>query len=167
MGQIREDVRFLLLVIVGAILLGFFINGLRDDPLPFLREVEDLRLARTVSDGALVKIREETSVINFDDTVAAFEEARSVLVDARQEAFFGLGHIPGARNLPRSEFRSSFGDFAVQIAQEESLIVYCSDAECEDSAIVAKALMRLGYRRVLVFKGGWEEWTAAGLSQEP
>ncbi len=167
MGRICGDAKFLLPVMVGAILLGFLTNALRAKPLPLVREAEDLRLARAVSENPLVEITQKPPVATPDDTVAALENEEIVFVDARDDAFFDAGHIPGARNLPRSAFQTSYADFATRVKKETPLIVYCSEAECLDSSVVAKALMRLGYRRAQVFKGGWEEWSAAGLPQEP
>lgn len=154
-------------MILGAILCGFLVNGLRAKPLPLVREAEDLRLARSVSDSGIVKIAAEPSALTLDDMVSAFENGGSVFVDAREEAFYALGHIPNARNLPRSEFRPSYADFAGQVGKGTSLIIYCSDAECPDGLVVAKALIRLGYADARVFPGGWQEWSEAGLPMEP
>lgn len=45
-------------------------------------------------------------------------------------------------------------------------MVYCSESKCVDSTVVARALLRLGYTRVEIFQGGWDEWDAAGQPSE-
>lgn len=52
-------------------------------------------------------------------------------------------------------------------AKDKSFIVYCSDQDCHDSEWVAKALLKLGYKRVSLFKGGSAEWRSAHLPIVP
>jgi rhodanese-related sulfurtransferase len=71
-------------------------------------------------------------------------------------------------NVSREEFAA---DYAIQKALLESdkgrlIAVYCEGLDCEDSQMVAGALVKLGYRRVLLFKGGWTEWTFQHLPRE-
>jgi rhodanese-related sulfurtransferase len=50
--------------------------------------------------------------------------------------------------------------------RDQLIVVYCSNIDCEDSDMVADALVRLAYPHMQMFKGGWDEWEAAGLPQE-
>ena len=89
-----------------------------------------------------------------------------LLVDVRPPVFYGMGHIPGAINLPKRYFETSFPekreelDAAVEAGKV--IVLYCTNRQCRDGYLVGKDLARLGYSTSL-YKGGWEEWKAAGL----
>ena len=46
------------------------------------------------------------------------------------------------------------------------IVVYCANAECEDSVETAERLLALGYTNVRHYPGGKSEWREAGLPLE-
>ena len=86
-------------------------------------------------------------------------------MDAREPAFFEEGHIPRSINLPRESILQAKTSLALA-DKSRPVIVYCSGEDCEDSKIVAKALLALGHAKVTVYAGGWEEWSASGSPVE-
>jgi rhodanese-related sulfurtransferase len=46
------------------------------------------------------------------------------------------------------------------------VIVYCSDANCDSSVLVANELIGLGYENVLHYADGKNDWIAAGFPLE-
>ena len=173
---------------------GLVINQFHDQPLPLAYVSKQRRLELAISQLSTRETRadtsgreEQTPISQKEPTLldgpsvagppqridlAGFrhfvQAKQGVILDARPEIFHRLGHVPGALSLSREEFER---DYAKQRVYLESKIdglvaVYCSDAGCEDSQMVADALVKLGYRRVLVFKGGWAEWTQTGLPEE-
>lgn len=163
--QVGRD--FLVVVLVGlfAIPLGLLINALRSQPLPIIALAPDVVLARSVggvSDGTMP----QPGTVTLEDVMTASEAGDAVVVDARESAFYELGHIPGAVNLPRAGFRESYPAFREGRALDQRVIVYCAESACEDSTVVARALQRLGFTQVVVFPGGWEEWEAASMPTE-
>jgi rhodanese-related sulfurtransferase len=108
--------------------------------------------------------------INFVDLeeVEAMLLRRDVIVlDARPRDFYELGHLPGARCLSREELSKDFALLESQLrGVDRELLVYCSDAGCEDSAVVARALQTRGFTRLHLFPGGYAEWEAAGRRVE-
>ena len=46
------------------------------------------------------------------------------------------------------------------------VVVYCANPECESSVEVTQRLLELGYRNVLHYAGGKEDWRGAGLPLE-
>jgi rhodanese-related sulfurtransferase len=48
----------------------------------------------------------------------------------------------------------------------QPMVIYCSGGSCEDSGLLAETLKKLGYTNVGIFRGGWDEWTHAGLPEE-
>jgi 3-mercaptopyruvate sulfurtransferase SseA len=171
---------------VGAC-FGFTINQFRDNPLPLVYSPKAERIQQAVA-----KLTTETtapnkpsSAANLDVTspsdvpkvhqidLQAFRDivegkTKGIVLDARPEIFHRLGHVPGAISLPREEFQESYSKQRALLDRNKSqpIAIYCSSASCEDSQMVADALVKLAYTRVFVFKGGWSEWTDAHLTEE-
>ena len=93
---------------------------------------------------------------------------KGVAVDARPEVFYRTGHVPGALNLPREDFEHGYAMVraSLEANRAQPIVVYCAEADCKDSELVANALSRLGFRHLRVYQGGWEEWLRAGLPTE-
>jgi rhodanese-related sulfurtransferase len=157
---------------LAAVILGWALNGLRSAPLPLRYASPQERV-----EAAATRIRPAPPDVNPAnpareiglDAFQAFATGRQGLVlDARPGVFYGEGHVPGALNMARDNFEADFARLrpALEKSRGRPVAIYCSGADCEDSDIVAGALSKLGYRDLLIFREGWEQWTAAGLPQE-
>lgn len=91
-----------------------------------------------------------------------------VFVDARDDAHYAAGHIPGAHQLDyyRAENYLAAVLPAAQVAQR--IVVYCNGGDCEDSELAAVMLRDSGVPadRLLVYGGGMAQWKAEGLPVE-
>ncbi|MEI6032659.1 MAG: rhodanese-like domain-containing protein [Verrucomicrobiae bacterium] len=157
---IHPALRDLSLVAVAFILslaAGSLTNLIRTDPLPFRYLGREARLLASAPELARER---EPAAATLAQAEAAWRNHAAAFLDAREPDFFEEGHIPGATNFPASRIRAPH---RLPEDKEAPLIVYCSGADCSDSRIVAKSLAAAGYRRVAVFSGGWDAWTAAGL----
>jgi rhodanese-related sulfurtransferase len=162
------DLRFLLLLLPVCTALGALANVLRPDFLPWFEQPgEDVFLARSVAPGAAVELcgQKEPEELGLEEARSLQASGAACWVDARDPLWFEQGHIPGARSLPRRHFAEQYAAFAAEVGRDTPLAVYCSDSGCGDSRIVARALLRLGYRNVSVFPGGWQEWSEAGVGE--
>lgn len=104
--------------------------------------------------------------------VVTIEEARHVVesgmavIDARREEDYAEGHLPGAMLLDYYDMGKYRDQVLPRLSQDQTIMVYCSEPTCEDSELLANELFLLGYTKLLVFKGGYAEWSAAGFPIE-
>jgi rhodanese-related sulfurtransferase len=100
-------------------------------------------------------------------TVKRFFDARGALfLDARDPAEYEAGHIPGALRLTNVEAQGEPDRLKNLPVQGRPIIAYCEGGECEASMELARTLIEAGYPKVLVYLGGYPEWSAAGYPVE-
>lgn len=84
-----------------------------------------------------------------------------VLVDALSPMSYARSHLPGAINLPPEWVDERAPRRIPDVTTP--IVVYCSDADCDSSVIVAERLQALGYRDVKHYAEGKTDWVEAGL----
>jgi len=160
-----------------SLCVGLFVNQCRDAPLSFvylskadrLRELTDKIIQPNVvqfsSNPEDKRMPPRLSLIQFKEFV---EQRRGIILDARPEIFYRLGHVPGAIPLPRDEFKKYYElhKNLIEAHKDRPIVIYCSGDSCEDSKLVATALKDLAYSKVSIFGGGWTEWKNQELSEE-
>ena len=107
---------------------------------------------RRSAGGPWVNTAEATHLINRED---------AMVIDVREPAEYGAGHILGAKNVPLSRV----GD-AAELAKrkDKPLIVYCDSGDRASKALAA--LKKQGFTRVANLSGGLGGWQQAGLPVE-
>jgi rhodanese-related sulfurtransferase len=88
------------------------------------------------------------------------------LLDARSEHEFEEGHLPGAINIPYDNFVDYYNDLVDLVPIDADVVAYCRSVTCDLSDNLAQELQLAGYEKVLVYRGGWLEWTEAGFPVE-
>ena len=117
-------------------------------PLPFIPESDQP-----------VRVKLATAKVFFDAGAALF-------IDARDASEYEEGHIPGAMRMTRDEALGDPDRVKALPVQGRPIVAYCDGGECEASLELAQALVGAGYRKVLVYAGGFPEWVAAGYPVE-
>lgn len=84
------------------------------------------------------------------------------LVDARVDAEFESGHIPGAINLSVSQAlqKRRTGQSLLPWPRSQAVLVYCDGESCKASTQVGLWLREQGYK-VKILAGGYPGWLAA------
>ena len=113
-------------------------------PLPFIPESDQP-----------VQVKLATAKLLFDAGAALF-------LDAREPSDFQAGHIPGALQMTREDALDNPDRVKALPVRGRPIVTYCDGGPCEASLELARALVGAGYRKVLVFSGGYPEWVAAG-----
>jgi rhodanese-related sulfurtransferase len=166
-----DFVRVVILVMLSSF-IGLAINHMRQRPLSFHYESKQERLMREVRAILLNPgesyLSSPVETISLEQMKEFVSDPHVVILDGRSSLFYKEGHIPHALNLPRDDFQGAYAALRKKLEQkkDQPIIVYCSGSSCKDSVLIQIALTHLGYSKVYLFSGGWEEWTHAGLTQE-
>jgi len=97
-----------------------------------------------------------------------FQEGRVVFIDARDEARYREGHIPGAYEFDPYYPEKYFPTALPPCQAAEQIMVYCHGGDCDDSESAALTLRDVGIatNKLFVYSGGITEWTTNGLPVE-
>lgn len=108
--------------------------------------------------------------ISFAEVQAVFNDpmtasGANVFIDARNDASFEEGHIPGALQCDHYELDNYMPDVLPLAEGAEKVIVYCNGGDCEDSIFMCQDLLSAGvsYDALYLFSGGWQAWKAGGM----
>jgi rhodanese-related sulfurtransferase len=93
---------------------------------------------------------------------AFFDAKAATIVDAREPAEYAEGHIPGAINMPYDQVVTDPERLEKFDSQGKPIIVYCGGGTCELSMNLGYSLVNAGQKKVLVYMGGWPEWSTSG-----
>lgn len=84
----------------------------------------------------------------------------TVFIDARLARDFEKGHLEGAINIPVNTNDDDRQKTMANITKDAHIVVYCQSAGCKFAEKVAIKLKEDGFRKVSIFKGGWQEFVA-------
>jgi membrane protein DedA with SNARE-associated domain/rhodanese-related sulfurtransferase len=104
--------------------------------------------------------------ITVDELYALVESGQApVILDVRTHTARGLEPrwIPSAIHAPVAEIAQRLQE----LPRDREVIVYCTCPNEASAAVVAKQLMRHGFKRVRPLHGGLDAWIAAGHPIEP
>lgn len=85
---------------------------------------------------------------------------RVLFVDTSRD--FAAGHVPGAQWISRSWLDMRLSEFAPDLDAP----VVVTDVNGDNALLAALMMMRIGYRRAGVLRGGMRAWREAGLAVE-
>lgn len=97
-----------------------------------------------------------------------FQEGRIVFIDARDEAHYREGHIPGAYEFDPYHPEKYFPTALAPCQAAEQIVVYCHGGDCDDSESAALTLRDVGIavKKLFIYGGGITEWTTNGFPVE-
>jgi rhodanese-related sulfurtransferase len=91
-----------------------------------------------------------------------------VILDARDEAHYQKGHIPGALLFDHYRAERYLPKVLPVCQTADSIVVYCNGGDCEDSEFAATQLQELGIAstKLAVYLGGFSQWSSNNLPVE-
>ncbi|HVO76602.1 MAG TPA: rhodanese-like domain-containing protein [Candidatus Bathyarchaeia archaeon] len=148
-------------VLAAAFVIGFAFNALSRNGISPTKTPVNVPVA---SDSTQAK-EGGIKIITLEEARQAVESGVAV-IDARRKADYDEGHIPRAMLLDYYDMGTYKDRVLPHLSTDQLIMVYCSEVTCEDSELLAKELYSLGFKKLLVFKGGFAEWSAAHLAVE-
>lgn len=122
----------------------------------FLRRGNDFAIAsvtRPVKDNEFPEI----TAVQLQDLIQTNDTS---IIDSRQPSSYHRSHLPRAINIPTTITYGLLRDTLKKIPLTNRLVVYCRSEECEWSDQVAQLLNQYGYRHILIYRGGYQEWSS-------
>lgn len=104
------------------------------------------------------------ATITRDTLKVRIDRGDVVVLEALPQMYWEKEHLPGALLFPLDDIDGQ----AVSMLPDKAadIVVYCSNASCNNSHIVADRLTQLGYTSVFRYIEGKQDWIEAGLPVE-
>jgi rhodanese-related sulfurtransferase len=98
------------------------------------------------------------------DELKALQEsgAKPAVVNVLQPEAYHKAHIAGSISIPLAHVKSLAG----KLDKSAPVVTYCAGPSCTASDKAAEQFKALGFKDVRVYKGGIQEWSAAGRPVE-
>lgn len=81
-----------------------------------------------------------------------------VIIDARRPDQYEEGTIGNAININPDIDQMELFEKLANLPGEKPIVCFCDGGTCDLSDIIAEELLNLGFKRVFLYSGGWEEW---------
>jgi len=154
-----------LVLAVLACIVGFAFNTFSKSGLhSFKRPPKAPVVSGTAADTAVGR-SEGIRIITIDEA-RRFVGSGEPVIDARTKEKYDEGHIPGAILLDYYEIGRYADEVLPRLSQDQEIMVYCESSECEASQLLAEELYSRGFTKLLLYKGGFDEWSAGGMPVE-
>ena len=135
--------------------IGVVFNFFWENKIPFITRSK-----------AEIYAQKNIPTFTLEETKKKFDQGESIFLDARDASEYQRKHIKGALNLPVRHFELYYPKMKKLLPKDAEIVVYCAGEECGASLHLAEELIRLQYKNIRVFLGGWVEWNKAGYPAE-
>lgn len=144
---------FLIVVVASAIALA--INELRESGLPVAKAWSYADFLNRTGTADLS--------IALDHSIALYEKAGALFLDARTPEEFRAGHINGAVNLSWDQFTEHFDPVMKGVSRDAIIIAYCDGKGCSLGKDLATDLRDEGFRNARHLVNGLTVWRENGM----
>ena len=105
------------LIILTALIISFMVNHFRPEGLPIIGDwTPEGKIAATSGTGLVIALEEAKKL---------HVQKKALFLDARPDAWYEMGHIKGAKNLPPSQFDELFAKVLGDTPKNSSIVAYC------------------------------------------
>ncbi len=98
--------------------------------------------------------------IDYAEAKRIYNAGSGLFIDARELKFYKKGTVLGALNIPLQRFRRL--KRLLPAKKSSKLVLFCGGIKCGKSTALAKKILAEGYSRVMVYRGGFPEWSQKG-----
>lgn len=107
--------------------------------------------------GTYFRARDQLEPVKATELLTRLRAGSVVLIDVRPEDEYGLGHLPGALNIPLQQLEQRLSE----LPRDHEIVAYCRGPYCVLSFEAVAALRTHGFN-VRRLEEGFPEWKAAG-----
>lgn len=156
-------------ILLFSTIIGLLINYFSPEGISLMREEKELTWAdsdeieNNIENSESITVKEPAAV-NLEQAYKLYQN-NALFLDARNQMDFLNAHIKGAINLPYDSF-DEFKNILNNISNDEPVVTYCGGDDCDLSIMLGEELHKMGYKKVYIFFGGWNEWLKAGYPVE-
>lgn len=141
----------LILILVISSVSGFLFNLFSDNNINWFYEE---------------RVWQQGEILSAEQVLNLVKQRDAVFLDIRYEDEFQNGHLPGAIWVPTNASLDRKVEIVDSLDKDQLLVVYCNNEKCHSAKNFAGFLIHYGYKKVLLFEGGLEEWNNAGYPVE-
>ena len=109
-------------------------------------------------------VQSEPLSINLKQAYSLYKK-NTLFIDAREPEDYRLAHIKNAINLPMDHF-DDYKSMLEKIDKDQPIVTYCAGTDCDLSIVLSNVLYDMGYKKLYIFFGGWNEWLNAKYPTE-
>lgn len=107
------------------------------------------------------------TLISLNGTRQMVEKGEALIFDARPAVDYEAGHLPDALSLPYEEADRRLMAFEAILSSEQPMLTYCAGTDCDEALLLTDMLQKQGFTNIVMFAGGWEEWSATKTGASP
>lgn len=100
----------------------------------------------------------EPKIVNYTQVTQLLKNPKVLFIDARPPDQYSESRIGNAINIFPYDAEDIILQKIISLPKDKTYIVYCHGGTCEDSFTLSKKMLSLDYKRVFVYKEGWNEW---------
>lgn len=146
------------LLLAGTLVAGTALQLVRAKPLPWRQN-----WSAAVAEAAKLA---GIPVVGVEQARAIVEGGAHIILDARPPADFAAGHLPGSFSVPSEQMDKYLPQVLPMLTPAQPVLTYCSGHQCDESVKLSRHLIDNGFTNVVLFQGGWADWSAAKLPVE-
>jgi len=161
-----------------SILFGNNFNQLSPEATDSIKKYEETttKIEKPKTDSLLFSKNEEVAVktdkkeiieahsnlgktVTYEQLLKIINNPDFIIIDARNPEYYAKDRIGNAINIFPYGDEQKMMSAIFNLPMDKKLLVYCDGGNCDASHKLAELLIALGYNKVFIYTGGWEEWT--------
>lgn len=140
------------------------VDNKNDTLIPDKKNEKDTTKEKTLvekssSTDQVIKDFDKPLAISIQNALVLYKQGMK-FIDARNREDYLRNHITNSVNIPFYQFEQYKGELS-KIDKSKPFVIYCNGKDCDMSDMLADVLFEMGYKKIYLFVGGWEEWEAA------
>lgn len=97
--------------------------------------------------------------ISYSKLMAFINDPDLYLIDARAPEQYSKGRIGNAVNIYPYLEETEYIQKLASVPENKIIIVYCDGGDCDLSHKVVADLVNFGHKKMMLYPGGWDEWS--------